>query len=49
MCSKDFDKSNIEKCTYEELIGIDKISRKDKTQEESSDCVDYEVLKNSNL
>ena len=47
MCSKDFDKSNIEKCTYEELIGIDKISRKDKTQEESSDCVDYEVLKNA--
>ena len=47
MCSKDFDKSNIEKCTYEELIGIDKITRKDKTHEESPDCVDYEVLKNA--
>lgn len=47
MCSKDSDKSEIKAYTYAELIGINKIRRKDKTQEESSDCVDYEVLKNA--
>lgn len=47
MYSKDSDKSNIEKCTYEELIGINKIRAENKTQDKSCDCVDYEVLKNA--
>lgn len=50
MCSNNADKSdktNIEECTYEELIGINKIRAENKTQDKSCDCVDYEVLKNA--
>ena len=40
MCSNNADKSNntnIEECSYEDLIGINKIRTEKKTQEESSD------------